>query len=94
MKRKLSFEFCLNGTEVKVEANYWPAYAGCWYRSNGDPGDPPEPSEAEITSITCDGKAIEFESLTEEQQKDLYNQALLEGDDWEPDEPPKDDEGY
>jgi hypothetical protein len=36
---------------VEVEGNYSPEFLGTFYTSNGDPGDPPEPSEYEITSI-------------------------------------------
>jgi hypothetical protein len=88
MKRNLTFTYCLNDDEVTVDATYWPAYAGCWYRKNGDPGDPPEPAEAEITSICkSNGDYINFETLTDEQQTDMVNQALLEGDGYEAPEP-------
>lgn len=30
---------------------YFPGHPGCWYRRNGDPGDPPEPDEIEIGEV-------------------------------------------
>lgn len=38
-----------------VEARVWPGTPGTLYRRNGDPGDPPEPAEVEVLSVTRSG---------------------------------------
>jgi len=37
--------------EVEIEGSFSPGSPGCWYRANGDPGDPPEPPSFEINSV-------------------------------------------
>ena len=37
--------------DVEVRGVYYPGSPGTWYRRNGDPGDPPEPAEWELTSV-------------------------------------------
>jgi hypothetical protein len=54
MKHKLRFRARVAEIPVNVEAYYSPARMGCWYRRNGDPGDPPEPAEVEILAVTDD----------------------------------------
>jgi hypothetical protein len=44
--------------EVDVAARYYHGTLGSFYRSNGDPGDPPEPGEVEIMKVVLDGKNI------------------------------------
>ena len=41
----------LGDNTLSVECWYTPGRAGTMYRSNGDPGDPPEPEEIEIECI-------------------------------------------
>lgn len=45
----------LGERDCQVQFKYWPGHPGTWYRRNGDPGDPPEPAEVEVTSVTVDG---------------------------------------
>jgi len=43
---------------VAVSGKYHPEVGGSFYRSNGDPGDPPEPAEFEIHKVTFAGVDI------------------------------------
>lgn len=44
--------------EVDVEGNFSPGSPGTFYRSNGDPGDPPESAEFEIEKVIWQGVDI------------------------------------
>jgi hypothetical protein len=37
--------------QVDVRGSFTPAFAGSFYRSNGDPGDPPSDAEFEIKKV-------------------------------------------
>jgi len=72
-------------TEVKLKVtiigNYTPPKAGCWYRSNGDPGDPPEDAEFEIEQVLFMG--IDITTQLEVNDFDWYAlevQCLVELD--------------
>lgn len=77
--------------EVEIEGNHSPGRPGTFYRSNGDPGDPPEPEEFEIQSVKWQGVDIssmldkenfDWSSLEEEILEDISDR----GDDYdEPD---------
>ncbi len=41
-----------NGKMLDVVFDYAPGYAGSFYRSNGDPGDPAEDPEVDVISVT------------------------------------------
>ena len=43
---------------VAVSGKHHPEVGGSFYRSNGDPGDPPEPAEFEIHKVTFAGVDI------------------------------------
>ena len=72
--------------DITVEADYTPGSPGCWYRANGDPGDPPEPAECEITQIVGPNGLIEFDSLPKQDQDRLMEDAIAKGEEG-PDEP-------
>lgn len=63
----------IDGTEYDAEivgARYYAGHPGSFYRSNGDPGDPPEPAEAEWDRLEVtleDGTALNVEG------SDLFN---------------------
>ena len=44
--------------DVTVEGKYYKGKEGTFYSSNGDPGEPPEPSEFTISSVKLDNKDI------------------------------------
>jgi hypothetical protein len=44
--------------EVDVEGHFSPGKPGTFYRSNGDPGDPPEPTEFQIEKVIWQGVDI------------------------------------
>lgn len=75
--------------EVTVEGSYTPGYAGRWYAPNGDPGDPPEPAEVEVESITdSDGKTYDYDSLSDGEKERLDEKAQNEAEsDIDGDEP-------
>jgi hypothetical protein len=61
--------------EVEVTGQFVKGHSGSFYRSNGDPGDPPEPDTFEIESVSWNGIDIthqldqdgfDFSSLEEE----------------------------
>lgn len=69
--------------EVEIEGKFYEGSPGSFYRSNGDPGDPPEPSSFEINKVIWDGLDItknldqidfDFYSLEEECINDIENQ--------------------
>lgn len=45
-------------TEVTLECSYAPGFAGSFYKNNGDPGDPPEPDEVQVDTVTLDGVVL------------------------------------
>jgi len=45
-------------TEVELVCGYKPGHPGCFYRRNGDPGDPPEPDEAWVVAVWFDGAKL------------------------------------
>lgn len=75
-----------NGEElvVAISGRYTPAFAGCWYRRNGDPGDPPEP--AEVEDIECpDGYELTEAELEQAREKLLESAAELQSCEFERD---------
>ena len=75
--------------EVTVEASCTPGFPGTMYARNGDPGDPPEPAEAEITSVSGPDGEIDFDSLSQTDQHSLYEKALEEaGNQYQEDDHP------
>jgi len=69
--------------EVDVTGQYIKGHPGSFYRSNGDPGDPPEPDQFEITNVVWNGLDIteqlnddnfDFYSLEEECLEDFSNE--------------------
>lgn len=89
-QRQFNFDSVLDwkGGEVKlkVRCNYIPAFAGTMYKRNGDPGDPPEPSETEFLNITVVNdlrtEEIEFDHLPEDVQDRLRLEADGAYDEW------------
>jgi len=78
--------------EVEIEGSYSAGRPGTFYRSNGDPGDPPEPAEFEIHSVKWQGVDIspmldkenfDWFALEEEILEDIENR---EPDDYDDDE--------
>jgi hypothetical protein len=65
--------------ELEIEYDYHSGYSGSGPSLN-NPGDPPEPPEIELISVTHNGKAI---TLTDEEEEYLYEQIL---DDYEDEE--------
>lgn len=59
--------------EVEVTGEFSKGYYGSFYRSNGDPGDPPEPDSFEIRGIRWNGLDI-----TEQLDKDGFDFSSLE----------------
>jgi hypothetical protein len=53
IRKKISLEI-----EVDVIGQYIKGHPGTYYRSNGDPGDPPEPDQFEITNVIWGGLDI------------------------------------
>lgn len=83
---KLSFETFLTlvdtetecvEPQVAVEANYYPGSPGSMYRANGDPGDPPEDDEVEVTKVTRldTGEELDWDSLPSACQEKLEEAA-------------------
>jgi hypothetical protein len=75
-----------NGTEVEVVVEYsWsPSTPDVFYLSNGDPGYPGDPEEAEILGITEDkkgGRVIGEDEISEETMRALEEQACDAGRD-------------
>ena len=69
-----------NETEVDVivEYNYSPSTPDVFYLSNGDPGYPGDPEEAEILSIRLDeknGRVISEEEISEKTFESLVEKA-------------------
>lgn len=72
-----------NEIEVDVEARYTPGNPGTWYRSNGDPGDPPEPAECDILSIIGPNGPIDYDDLSSANQTIIDEKAMEEGEEYE-----------
>lgn len=53
-----------------VSFNYTKGRPGSMYKSNGDPGDPPEGDELEILSATFNGLDV-YDTLTAEEQRKI-----------------------
>ena len=77
MSKKITLEI-----EVEVEGKFYEGSPGSFYRSNGDPGDPPEPSSFEIDKVfwgdlditkNLDKIDFDFYSLEEECINDVGN---------------------
>jgi hypothetical protein len=60
MATHLEFVIDLKGRHLKCEGSFYPACAGSFYRADGDPGDPPEPANIELTECV-DGDGNEYE---------------------------------
>lgn len=76
MSRNVTFDTTITvgdtEIEVEVEASYTPGYKGSFYAANGDPGDPPEPSEIEVDSITDEnGKTYDYDSLSDVEKESI-----------------------
>lgn len=69
--------------DVEVEAHVTPGFAGTMYRSNGDPGDPPESGEVEVMSVCGPDGEIEFESLSASDQERLERLAEERAENYE-----------
>lgn len=64
--------------EITVEYTYEPGCPGQMYNRFGDPGDPPEPAEVDILSVTDnDGNKIE---LTDSERQRVEERLYEEGD--------------
>ena len=48
----------LGERECKITLQYFPGRPGSFYRRNGDPGDPPDPAEANLLLVMCEGWPI------------------------------------
>jgi hypothetical protein len=59
--------------EVEVTGDYTKGSPGTFYRSNGDPGDPPEPEMFEIKNVIWNGLDI-----TEQLDEDNFDFSSLE----------------
>lgn len=59
--------------DVDIEGHYRPATLGSFYKSNGDPGDPPEPAEFKIKNVKWQGVDI-----TEMLDKEDFDFGFLE----------------
>lgn len=69
---KVNVSIVIEGEDVEfeVEGSYTQGHPGTMYRSNGDPGDPPDPAEFAIESIKPEM------DLTQTQEEDLYEACL------------------
>jgi len=79
-----TFDFGILGEcECEISFTYSPGHPGSWYRRNGDPGDPPDPAEADVVKVMCDGvditalaaDAISDHPAFEEAAAEAYNDA-------------------
>lgn len=76
------------GVEVEIDFDYSPGRPMTMYERNGDPGDPPEPAEVTINSISVGGQDLtdvfsqgftnEVERVCYEEGLDLHNEAKAE----------------
>ena len=73
--------------EVDVTGHYIPEKPATFYRSNGDPGDPPEYAEYSIHKVECKGIDI-TNILSDDDWSSLEESCLeyIEGIDESPDE--------
>lgn len=60
--------------EAHIEFDYSPGRPGTWYKRNGDPGDPPEPDELDVTSVKVDGSEVDLS----DRQWEIVEQACYE----------------
>jgi len=69
-----------------VTFNYYPGFPGSMYKSNGDPGDPPEDAEIEFISAFLNGEDV-LDKLSPRGLEDIREECLeyAEEDDY-PDE--------
>lgn len=44
--------------EATIDGDYFPGRAGCMYKPNGDPGDPPEYPEFFVAGMTINGNDV------------------------------------
>jgi hypothetical protein len=73
--KKTTVEILLGAnTKVFVEGTYTPAYPGCMYRRNGDPGVSPEPEQFEIDTVR-DEKGNDITALID-YFAELHNQKM------------------
>jgi len=73
------------GAEFMVTGTYYQGHPGTMYQSNGDPGDPPEDADFEITEVQAGGESL-LEFLTDEQYEIIKNAVLEQiGEDDGPD---------
>jgi len=63
MSIKMSLEVEYDDHKYELRVSYTPAYAGCHYLKNGDPGNPPEPSEMEILLAVEDGREMDSDEV-------------------------------
>ncbi len=67
MATPLCFTMKLDDREVFITGEYYCGHPGCSYRRNGDPGDPPEPSDFEVKSSKLkDGTVVEIDANDDE----------------------------
>ena len=60
---KYEVKLFLGDFTLTVKANYSPGHPGTWYRSNGDPGHPPEPPEIDYESVILNGSGVPDEGI-------------------------------
>lgn len=92
----MDISFSTHGLSFDASVTYHKAYAGCMYRSNGDPGDPPEPEEIEFETLTVNGDDALF-LLDSDLAPDIESAACEAADkelEPEPPEPERDDDPY
>ena len=68
LKVKINIE-----VEVEVEGKFFPEKYGSFYKSNGDPGEPPEQAQFEIHNVKWDSLDI-----TEKLDKEGFDWNSLE----------------
>lgn len=80
IKKKIYLEI-----EVEVTGEFHKGHPGSFYRSNGDPGDPPEPDCFEIQGVIWNGLDItsqldqdnfDFSTLEEECIEEVKDESL------------------
>lgn len=59
--------------EARILAKYWPGRPGSFYKRNGDPGDPPEPDEAEILSVSLFG--LDFTNIIPQEKLEEWTES-------------------
>jgi len=77
--RNIEVSTHLGECEVVATVRYYPAFPGSWYRRNGDPGDPPEPSEVEVIAIKyMDGAKMEGRDFDHHAEQLAQDENFLE----------------